>query len=325
MTRPRSQLVSISDTPYYHVISRCVRRSYLCGIDPLTGANYEHRRQWIENRIRILSSIFGLQICSYSVMSNHIHLVIKLCPEEIESLSNAEVLERWTSLYKGPPLVQRWQAGEVLGWAEKQAVSDCINRYRMRLGSLSWFMKCLNEPIARIANKEDKCTGHFWESRFKSQALLSEEAILSCMAYVDLNPVRANMAATPEESEYTSIRERIQPSFDLVAAVDEQIEEKNLIRFGMGLKPLAKFEGNESQAEQRGVLFSLEGYLELVDYTGRIIRPDKRGAISMTLPPILQRIDIDFSTWLKNSTQFEAVYREKFAKRRSRRYLARAG
>ena len=143
MARPRSQLVSISDTPYYHVISRCVRRSYLCGIDPLTGANYEHRRQWIENRIRILSSIFGLQICSYSVMSNHIHLVIKLCPEEIESLSNAAVLERWTSLYKGPPLVQRWQVGEVLGWAEKQAVSDCINRYRMRLASLSWFI-----PIA---------------------------------------------------------------------------------------------------------------------------------------------------------------------------------
>jgi len=186
-------------------------------------------------------------------------------------------------------------------------------------------MKCLNEPIARIANKEDKCTGHFWESRFKSQALLSEEAILSCMAYVDLSPVRANMAATPEESEYTSIRERIQPSFDLAAAVDEQIEEKHLIRFGLGLKPLAKFEGNESQAEQRGVLFSLADYLELVDYTGRIIRPDKRGAISVALPPILQRIDIDFSTWLKNSTQFEAVYREKFAKRRSRRYLARAG
>ena len=186
-------------------------------------------------------------------------------------------------------------------------------------------MKCLNEPIARIANKEDKCTGHFWESRFKSQALLSEEAILSCMAYVDLNPVRANMAATPEESEYTGIRERIQPSFDLAAAVDEQIEEKNLIRFGIGLKPLAKFEGNETQEEQRGVLFSLADYLELVDYTGRIIRPDKRGAISMTLPPILQRIEIDFSTWLKNSTQFEAVYHETFAKRRSSRYLARAG
>jgi len=76
-------------------------------------------------------------------MSNHIHLVIKLCPEEIEGLSNSEVLGRWTSLYKGPPLVLRWQAGEALGWAEKQAVSDCINLYRMRLGSLSWFI-----PIA---------------------------------------------------------------------------------------------------------------------------------------------------------------------------------
>lgn len=133
------------------------------------------------------------------------------------------------------------------------------------------------------------------------------------------------MAATPEESEYTSIRERIRPRFDLEPAVEGQVSEQSLIRFGVGLKPLAKFEGNEKQSDQQGVLVSLADYLELVDYTGRIIRSDKRGAISISLPPILQRIEIDLSTWLKNSTQFESVYHEKFAKRRSRRYLVRAG
>ncbi|MBS3805379.1 MAG: hypothetical protein KGY54_12580 [Oleiphilaceae bacterium] len=82
-------------------------------------------------------------------------------------------------------------AGETLSPAEQGTVDSLVETYRKRLTSLSWFMKCLNESIAREANKEDDCTGHFWESRFKSQALLTKEALLSCMAYVDLSPVRA--------------------------------------------------------------------------------------------------------------------------------------
>ncbi len=109
-------------------------------------------------------------------MSNHYHLALKLCPKQAEAWTDVEVIQLWTSLYKGPLLVQKWQAGEPLIQAERQTVSDCITLYRQRLGSLSWFMKCLNEPIAREANKEDGCTGHFWESRFKSQALLTEES-----------------------------------------------------------------------------------------------------------------------------------------------------
>lgn len=285
MTQPRKQLVSVSDTPYYHVVSRCVRRAYLCGKDPLTGKSYEHRRQWIENRIRVLSSLFSIDICAYAVMSNHLHIVVKILPNEIDHLSDTEVVERWTSLYKGPLLVQRWQSKAHLSPAELQTVNDCIIEYRKRLASLSWFMKCLNEPIARQANKEDDCSGHFWESRFKSQALLSEEALLSCMAYVDLNPVRAQMASTPEASEHTSIKERIKPQFNLKQAIQEQIEDQSLLHFNLALKPLAKFEVYESNGKQTGILFSLTDYLELVDYTGRVIRPDKLGAIPADTPP----------------------------------------
>ena len=342
MTRPRSQLVSISDTPYYHVVSRCVRRSYLCGIDPRTGENYEHRRLWIEQRIRLLSSLFSIQICAYSVMSNHIHLVVKLCPNELDLLSNADILERWTSLFKGPYLIQRYQAGDALNQAQRDTVSDILAVYRQRLGSLSWFMKCLNEPLARLANKEDHCTGHFWEARFRSQALLSEEALLSCMAYVDLNPVRAKMAPTPEESDYTSIKERIRPVFDLAAALDEQFDEQNLLRFEMGLRPLAQFKdecgtdyntrfdtsfdtNKGTDNAQASIPFSFKDYLELVDYTGRIIRPGKRGAIAATLPPILQRLGINPKRWHTNSTDFESIYNKHFAKRRSKRPSAQAG
>jgi REP element-mobilizing transposase RayT len=147
-------------------------------------------------------------------MSNHIHLVIKLMPQEAESWTDNEVLDRWTHLYTGPRAVQQWHANTLDNPADYETLNRLIAKYRDRLGNLGWFMKCLNEPIARQANKEDGCTGHFWESRYKSQALLSEEALLTCMAYVDLNPVRADMCSTPEESDYTSIKERIAPSFD---------------------------------------------------------------------------------------------------------------
>jgi hypothetical protein len=88
-------------------------------------------------------------------------------------------------------------------------VESSAEIYKKRLTDISWFMRSLNEPIARQANKEDKCTGHFWEGRFKSQALLDEGALLSCMAYVDLNPVRSRVADTPAQSDFTSIQLRI--------------------------------------------------------------------------------------------------------------------
>jgi hypothetical protein len=191
-----------------------------------------------------------------------------------------------------------------------------IEQYRHRLGDLGWFMKCLNEPIARQANKEDGCTGHFWESRYKSQALLSEEALLTCMAYVDLNPVRADMCSTPEESDYTSIKERIASSFDLAKAIDDKIKRQRLQRFDLPLKPLAPFEGNVTSREQIGILFSLKDYLQLVDATGRMIRTDKRGAITIDLPPILEGLSTNQQQWQQQSQQFEKLYASQFAKKR---------
>jgi hypothetical protein len=177
-------------------------------------------------------------------------------------------------------------------------------------------MKCLNEPIARQANREDRCTGHFWESRFKSQALLSEESLLSCMAYVDLNPIRAAMAETPETSDHTSIKERISPSFDLETALESQEDIEGLQHFDLPIKPLLKFEGTVRQTEQAGILFDIKDYLQLVDTTGRIVREDKRGAIPSHLPPILDRLSLSFEEWLSNATQFELIYQSRFKRRR---------
>lgn len=312
MTRPRKELVCVEDTPYYHVVSRCVRRTYLCGVDQSTGKSYEHRRQWIVDRIRILSSLFSIEVCSYAVMSNHYHIVLKLCPDEATAWSSAEVIERWTSLFKGTKLIQKRKAGLKLKSAERKITEESISVYRGRLCNLGWFMKCLNEPIARVANKEDNCKGHFWEARYKSQALYSEHALLSCMTYVDLNPIRSGIAITPEKSDHTSIQERIHSRFDFTKSIRMQISLHSLIRLDLPLRPLFKFSGYGIDNDQTGIPFDLNDYLELVDYTGRIVRHDKAGSIPTYLPPILSRLSINRKQWLRNSTKFEKHFHQTF-------------
>jgi REP element-mobilizing transposase RayT len=312
MTRPRKALISLADTPYYHITSRCVRRAYLCGIDHYSGQCYEHRRQWVVDRIRLLSSLFAIDICAYAVMSNHYHLVLKLCPEQLKDLSDDQIMDRWCALFKGPLLIQRYRQGEVLSVPERATVSDIVRVWRGKLASISWFMRCLNQPIARQANLEDNCTGKFWESRFISQALKTDEALLSCMAYVDLNPVRAGMADTPETSNHTSIKERIRPEFNLKQAIGSQAQCGDLLDFDAVLKPLLPFEGGLKGGIQPGILFAYRDYLELVDWTGSMIRDDKRGYIDGNLPPILNRLDISLKQWHVNVTQFESIHNQRF-------------
>ena len=307
MCRPRSQLVSLADTPYYHIVSRCVRRSFLCGVDQSSGQNYEHRREWIETRLFFLSSLFAIDIAAYAVMSNHYHLVVKLDPTQIASLNDEDILLRWCSLFKGPEVVRSTLSGEVLSQTAANQIKDLTALYRQRLTDLGWFMKCLNEPIARQANAEDQCTGHFWESRYKSQALRSEKALLSCMAYVDLNPVRAAMAETPEQSDFTSIKERISPSLNLANSVGKALNECLSINCPIP-KPLMQFKTKGSAAGPDELPIEWPDYLCLVDLTGRSINPMKRGSIDTKLAPILSRIDVSEADWIDSSNNFETHF-----------------
>lgn len=280
MTQPRSNLISLEDTPYYHCVSRCVRRAFLCGDDFYSGQSYEHRREWITSRLGVLANMFCIEICAYAVMSNHYHVVLRVDQDAAEQLTDDEVIQRWQRLFKGPLLVQRYQAGLLETDAEHVTVAEIVAVWRKRLTDISWFMRCINEHIARLANQEDGCTGRFWEGRFKSQALLDEAAILACMAYVDLNPVRAGMADTPEQSDFTSIQERTQKK----------------IKHPVGR--LGVFRGNEHTTKKAGIPFSLKDYLVLVDSTGRLTRPGKRGVIAVNQLPIIKRLGLDDAAWL---------------------------
>ena len=276
MTLARKYLISPEDTPYYHVMTRCVRRAFLCGKDAYSGNCYEHRRKLIVERVKFLAEIFNIDVCAYSIMSNHYHLVLKINSTDI--WDEKQVLTYWSSLCQPKQICQKFLNNEPQGKAELEMVYLQTDIYRKRLMSISWFMKLLNEHIAKSANIEDKVTGSFFESRFKSQALLDERALLTCMAYVDLNPIRAAMARTPESSDYTSIQERIKS------------KSSNLLNIGF---------------DENDIPYQLSDYLDLVDSTGRAILTNKKGFIPDDLPPILNRLGLDEPTWLDELNQFK--------------------
>jgi len=165
MATARQRQISLDVTPYYHCTSRCVRRAFLCGEDVYTGKSYEHRRQWVEDRLLQLGDIFTIDICAYAVMSNHLHVVLHVNQAKAESLSDREVCERWHQLYKGTLLTQRFLTNESLSKPQLLAVEEKLAQWRAQLHDISWFMRALNEPIARQANAEDNCTGRYYDCR----------------------------------------------------------------------------------------------------------------------------------------------------------------
>ncbi len=166
MTKARKDQISLSDTQYYHCTSRCVRRAFLCGDDPVTKQNFDHRRDIIEQRILELSTVYAIDILSYAIMSNHLHLVLKISPEKQEKWTDEEVVTHWHSIHFGHEITRKYLKNGKVSDDERALFNQVIATYRERLGSLSWFMRDLNEYIARLANTEDNCKGHFWEGRY---------------------------------------------------------------------------------------------------------------------------------------------------------------
>lgn len=303
MTYPRSQLVAEDEPGFYHVVSRCVRRAFLCGWDQFTQKSYEHRRQWIEARILELAECFAVSVYAYAVMSNHYHIVLHVDPNAAHELSDQEVASRWLTAFPGQ--LKRHDSAEA---AERMALAitgnpERLAELRKRLGSLSWFMKALNEPIARRANREDNCKGKFWESRFKCQALLEEHAVLSAMAYVDLNPARANLCDTLIESDHTTIQRRLRQREGLIGKIRPGRTILN--------RPLQPVAGLDADALSS---MSERSYIELVQWTGEQVRSDKRGKLKpltrgrRAAPADLWQIVRNPKHWLRQVQGTESLY-----------------
>jgi putative transposase len=338
MALPRSRYVREGQEGVYHCFSRCVRRAFLCGFDTLTHRDFSHRKAWLVERLRYLAAIFAIEVCAYAVMENHYHTILRTCPDIVASWSDREIATRWLTLFPG----HHHMRGTPTAPAEERicALADRperIAQLRQRLSSLSWFMGRLNEFIARAANKEDKVKGRFWEGRFKCQALLDEAAIASCMVYVDLNPIRAGVAETPEESDFTSIQERIRAwrkERMTTASVPGQDGVQNMHSASVGrgttepentatmtdlipdrLADLAHpWDGwlcpIHSELQRRGILeMTTAEYFELVDKSGRMTRSDKRGAIDVGLAPVLLRLGANPDAWRETISSFGSRFR----------------
>jgi REP element-mobilizing transposase RayT len=268
----------------------------LCDDDKYSGKNFDHRRQWLVDKIHRLSGVFAIDICAYAIMSNHYHLVLKVDKAKTERWSDIEVAMRWKQLFNGHMLVDRWLTKPDITQAETNKALELIQIWRSRLYDLGWFMRCLNESIAVQANQEDNCKGRFWEGRFKSQALLDETALLACMAYVDLNPIRAAIAKTPETSDFTSIQQRLMAIANAVDTVNATKAQPS------HLLPFTEYQAHND--EQLGLPFKLVDYFALVEWTGRCIRDDKRGAIPQDIKPLFERFNINKKDWLTVISEF---------------------
>lgn len=330
MGLPRSKYVQEGEEGVYHCFSRCVRRAFLFGFDPITRQDFSHRKTLLVNRLRELAAVFAIEVCAYAVMATHYHTILRTRPDIVALWSDREVATRWLTLFSR----HRNPGGNPLPPSEEDihALEHCPDRIaqlRLRLCSLSWFMGRLNEFIARAANKEDKVKGRFWESRFKCQALLDEAATAACMVYVDLNLIRAGLAETPEDSDFTSIQERIRAwqiqampeLFELKAAAENicsnQISGNTLLPNPI---PQPMLDGIvphscwlcpiSSEPERRGILqMTAAEYFDLVDRSGRLVRPDKKGSIPDDLAPILLRIGANPEAWVDTVTQFGRRFR----------------
>ena len=187
-----------------------MRKAWIAGVDEKTGKDYSCRKEWIRRRLEALVSTWSMDVLTYAIMSNHIHVILRNRADVVATWSDEEAATRWLKVFPGRRIEE--QLAAPAEYDDKAMVNDAekMKEIRERLSGISWFMRALAEPIARMANRQDDCTGRFWEGRFKAQRIVDDTGLLACSMYVDLNPIRAAMAQSIEQATHTSAHDRLQ-------------------------------------------------------------------------------------------------------------------
>lgn len=316
MRLSRAEIFDPSEIVAVHTTARVVRRCFLMGDDPVSGRNFDHRKRWIEEKLRLLAANFGIDLLAYSCLSNHFHLVLRSRPDVVETWDNTEVARRWWTLC--PKRKVKCEVDGQTLWMPAEPNEYDLNSIRndpakladirRRLSDISWLMRLLCQYIALRANGEEgEGLGRFWQSRYKAVRILDEETLLACAAYVDLNPIRAALAKTLETSDYTSVQRRIA---SLQSDVDTTDMEQHNVRSRADdfLSPIAIDERNDplgprpsrgsKRCSDKGFLAMSEAdYLTILDWLARKTVAGKRGSTPDATPRIFERLGIDAEVW----------------------------
>jgi REP element-mobilizing transposase RayT len=325
MALARKHQFDQDNPPWIHAITRCCRKCYLFGG---RDGKFDHRWDWVQDRLAFLSGVFAVEVAGFSVMSNHFHVVLRMDPTLAASWSAEEVVRRWMLLH---PLERDSHGNPVdadAGFLARYAGNATwVSERRRRLWDLGWLMRELKETIARQANKEDECTGSFFEGRYTSVPLFDQAALLACMAYVDLNPVRAKIVEKPEDSSHTGITERLrgktQHEIVTQAQANSQSPQEAIAKAEAAGVPiesqvaasrrpdgdtwLCPLEACKTREELWNRTITLTDYLTLVDLTGRMLAQGKRGKIPQELPGILSRLDLKPEAWLSTMAGWRSM------------------
>ena len=302
MTTKRSSIVDPFVSSIYHCISRCVRRSSLID-DP-------KRRGWLQQRLAFLAQFGAIDVITFAIMRNHMHLLLRTHPELVSAMSDREVAWRWRSLLRTKSMVR---AG--IGSSESEVTDEevaqilCsprrIAKARRDLSELGFFHRLLKEPCARRWNREEDVTGHFWDGRFKSPRVLDDQALLAVSAYIDLNEIHAGAARDIESSVWSSVCLQWKRLLESVTArVNGQATDAPAIEAMLSevawepVYPCCRAKwpeasvdsclpSNHAQAAGCLPLKSVAEYIDLVDRVGRELRSDKACRILPGVPRAL--------------------------------------
>jgi REP element-mobilizing transposase RayT len=329
----RGEVFAADEIAVVHVMNRVVRRCFLMGDDPVSGKNFDHRKQWIEDEIERSAAHFGIDLIAFSLLSNHMHLILRSRPDVVATWDASEVARRWWMLC--PKRKDAQGRAEQPSEAELNLIRldpEKLLEIRSRLSNISWWMRLLCQRIAQRANREDEMDGKFWQSRYRGVRLLDEQAILAAAAYVDLNPIRAAVAQTVEGSDFTSVQRRVRSLVEDAAraysanegliehAESEATQPKSspsrpdrwlapveikAVRDALGAMPSS----SSYRCSDKGFAsMSSADYVQLLDWTARQLAAGKRGSTPMEAPAVFDRLQIKPVVWCDLVTNFGRLF-----------------
>lgn len=239
MARARRLSEALATTNHFY----CVTHSHfpLIAVEGSNVADDCYVDEWIYTRLKLLASIFAIELCAASVSRHFYHIVLQVSPDDAQGWDDDEVIKRWHSIFQGTSVSRRYMKGKTLSLEQGAALKRDVVIWRARLYDCSWFMRCCNEYIARRAKSLLDRSGKFWNGRFKSKPLVSSRDFESCTRYV---------------SGFQSAKTAVQRNDSTKAGVLQPSLRANTVKPSTSLPPLNRESSDRAAVPAHSVMSS---------------------------------------------------------------------